>query len=98
MIRELPSTEGAYYIENNGHGVVRYDEGVIDLLYVENKYIKLARLLEKHTLPIVLDFIFSLKKDIQDYILEEIKLSGMNKKDIIKKIFFNYLDIGDEIL
>lgn len=97
MIRKLPSTEGAYYIENNGHGVVRYDEGVIELLHVENKHITLARLLEKHTLPIVLDFIFSLD-DFEDYIFEEIKLSGMNKKDIIKKIFFNYLDIGDEIL
>ena len=96
MIRKL-STEGAYYIENNGHGVVRYNEGVIDLLYVENKHIKLARLLEKHTLPIVLDFIFSLD-DFKDYTFEEIKLSSMNKKDIIKKIFFNYLNIGDEIL
>ena len=97
MIRELPSTKGAYYIEKNGHGVVRYDEGVIELLHVENKHIKLARLLEKHTLPIVLDFIFSLN-DFEDYTFEEIKLSGMNKKDIIKKIFFNYLDRGDEIL
>ena len=96
MIRKL-STEGAYYIENNGHGVVRYNEGVIDLLYVENKHIKLARLLEKHTLPIVLDFLFSLD-DFEDYIFEDIKLSSMNKKDIIKKIFFNYLNIGDEIL
>ena len=26
MIRKL-SIEGAYYIENNGHGVVRYNEG-----------------------------------------------------------------------
>lgn len=94
MIRKL-SIEGAYYIENNGHGVVRYNEGVIDLLYVENKHIKLARLLEKHTLPIVLDFIFSLKENMKDYIFEDIKLSGMNKKDIIKKIFFNYLNIGD---
>ena len=98
MIRELPSTEGAYYIENNGHGVVRYDEGVIELLHVENKHITLARLLEKHTLPIVLDFIFSLKKDIQDYTFEEIKLSGMDKRDIISNIFYNYLDIGDETL
>ena len=97
MIRELPSTEGAYYIENNGHGVVRYNEGVIDLLYIENKHIKLARLLEKHTLPIVLDFLFNLD-DFEDYTFEDIKLSGMNKKDIIKKIFFNYLNIGDEIL
>ena len=96
MIRKLSSTEGAYYIENNGHGVVRYNEGVIDLLYIENKHITLARFLEKHTLPIVLDFIFSLE-DFKDYTFEEIKLSGMNKKDIIKKIFFNYLDIGDEI-
>lgn len=93
MIRKL-STEGAYYIENNGHGVVRYNEGVIELLCVENKHISLARLIEKHTLPIVLDFIFSLK-DFEDYTFEELKLSGMNKKDIIKKIFFNYLDIGD---
>ena len=96
MIKEL-STEGAYYIENNGHGVVQYDEGVIDLLYIENKHIKLARLLEKHTLPIVLNFIFSLD-DFKDYTFEEIKLSGMNKKDIISNIFYNYLDIGDEIL
>ena len=96
MIKKL-SIEGAYYIENNGHGVVRYNEGVIDLLYVENKHIKLVRLLEKHTLPIVLDFIFSLE-DFKDYTFEEIKLSGMSKKDIIKKIFFNYLNIGDEIL
>lgn len=95
MIKKL-STEGAYYIENNGHGVVRYNEGVIELLHVENKCITLARLLEKHTLPIVLDFIFSLK-DFEDYIFEDIKLSGINKKDIIKKIFYNYLDIGDEI-
>ena len=93
MIKEL-STEGTYYIENNGHGVVRYDEGVIELRYVENKHIKLARLLEKHTLPIVLDFIFNLD-DFKDYTFEDIKLSGMNKKDIIKKIFFNYLNIGD---
>lgn len=97
MIRKLSSTEGTYYIENNSHGVVRYNEGVIDLLYVENKHIRLARLLEKHTFTIVLDFIFSLN-DFEDYIFEDIKLSGMNKKDIIKKIFFNYLDIGDEIL
>lgn len=97
MIRKLSSTEGAYYIENNSHGVVRYNEGVIELLHIENKHITLVRLLEKHTLPIVLDFLFSLKEDIQDYIFEDIKLSGMNKKDIIKKIFFNYLDIGDEI-
>ena len=97
MIRKL-STEGAYYIENNGHGVVRYNEGVIDLLYVENRHITLARLLEKHTLPIVLDFIFNLVDDFKDYTFEEIKLSGMSKKDIIKKIFFNYLNIGDEIL
>ena len=96
MIRKLSSMEGAYYIENNDHGVVRYNEGVIDLLYIENKHITLTRLLEKHTLPIVLDFIFSLK-DFEDYTFEDIKLSGMNKKDIIKKIFFNYLDIGDEI-
>lgn len=96
MIKEL-STKGAYYIENNGHGVVRYNEGVIELLHVENKHIKLARLLEKHTLPIVLDFIFNLD-DFKDYTFEEIKLSGMNKKGIIKKIFFNYLNIGDEIL
>ena len=95
MIQKLSSIEGAYYIEKNGHGVVRYDEGVIDLLYVENKHIKLARLLEKHTLPIVLDFIFNFVEDFEDYTFEEIKLSGMNKKDIIKKIFFNYLDIGD---
>lgn len=94
MIQKL--SEGAYYIENNGHGVVRYNEGVIELLHVENKHITLTRLLEKHTLPIVLDFIFSLK-DLEDYTFEETKLSGMNKKDIIKKIFFNYLDIGDEI-
>lgn len=94
MIRKL-SIEGAYYIENNGHGVVRYNEGVIDLLYIENKHIKLARFLEMHTLPIVLDFIFSLKENMKDYIFEDIKLSGMNKKDIIKKIFFNYLNIGD---
>ena len=98
MIRELPSTEGAYYIEKNGHGVVRYNEGVIELLYVENKHIKLARLLEKHTLPIVLDFIFNLVDDFKDYTFEEIKLSGMNKKDIIFCIFYNYLDIGDETL
>ena len=95
MIRELPSTKGAYYIENNGHGVVRYNEGVIDLLYIENKHITLARLLEKHTLPIVLDFIFSLKKDIQDYILEETKLKGMSKKEIIDYIFFNYFNIEE---
>ena len=97
MIRKLPSAEGTYYIENNGHGVVRYNEGVIDLLYIENKHIKLARLLEKHTLPIVLDFLFNLD-DFKDYTFEEIKLSSMNKKDIIKKIFFNYLNIGDETL
>lgn len=97
MIRELPSIEGVYYIENNGQGVVRYNEGVIELLHVENKHIKLTRLLEKHTLPIVLDFIFSLD-DFEDYIFEEIKLSGMNKKDIISNIFYNYLDIGDETL
>lgn len=96
MIKEL-STKGTYYIENNGHGVVRYDEGVIELLHVENKHITLARLLEKHTLPIVLDFIFSLD-DFEDYTFEEIKLSGMSKKDIISNIFYNYLDIGDEIL
>lgn len=96
MIRKLSSIEGAYYIENNGRGVVRYNEGVIDLLYVKNKHIRLARLLEKHTFTIVLDFIFSLN-DFKDYIFEDIKLSGMNKKDIIKKIFFNYLNIGDEI-
>ena len=93
MIRKL-STDGAYYIEDNGKGVVRYDEGVIDLLYVRNKHITLAKPLEKSTLSIVLDFIFSLD-DIQDYIFEETKFSGMNKKDIIKKIFLNYLDIGD---
>lgn len=97
MIRKL-SIEGAYYIENNGHGVVRYNEGVIELLHVENKHITLARLLEKHTLPIVLDFLFNLVEDFEDYTFEEIKLSGMSKKDIIKKIFFNYLNIGDEIL
>ena len=94
MIQKL-SIEGAYYIEKNGHGVVRYDEGVIELLHVENKHITLARLLEKHTLPIVLDFIFNFVEDFEDYTFEDIKLSGMNKKDIIKKIFFNYLDIGD---
>lgn len=88
MIRKL-STDGAYYIEDNGKGVVRYDEGVIDLLYVENKYITLAKPLDKPTLSIVLDFIFSLD-DIQDYTFEKTKLSGMNKKDIIDYIFFNY--------
>ena len=97
MIRKL-SMEGAYYIENNGHGVVRYDEGVIDLLHVENKHIKLARLLEKHTLPIVLDFLFNFVEDFEDYTFEDIKLSSIDKRDIIKKIFFNYLNIGDEIL
>lgn len=91
MIRKL-STDGAYYIENNGKGVVRYDEGVIDLLYVENKYITLAKPLEKSTFSIVLDFIFSLD-DFKDYIFEETKLSGMNKKDIINYIFFNYFNI-----
>lgn len=95
MIRKLSSTEGAYYIENNGHGVVRYNEGVIELLHVENRHISLVRLLEKHTLPIVLDFIFNIVDDFKDYTFEETKLSGMNKKDIIKKIFFNYLNIGD---
>ena len=90
MIRKLPSTEGAYYVEKNGHGVVRYDEGVIDLLYVENKHIKLARLLEKHTLAIVLDFIFSLN-NIQDYTFEETKLSNMSRKDVIFFIFYNYI-------
>lgn len=94
MIRKL-LIEGAYYIEKNGHGVVRYDEGVIELLHVENKYIMLARLLEKHTLPIVLDFIFSLDEDMQDYYFEETKLKGMSKKEIISFIFFNYLNIGD---
>ena len=98
MIRKLSSTEGAYYIENNGHGVVRYNEGVIDLLYVKNKHITLARLLEKHTFPIVLDFLFNLVDDFEDYTFEEIKLSGMDKRDIISNIFYNYLDIGDETL
>lgn len=90
MIRKLPSTEGAYYVEKNGHGFVRYDEGVIDLLYVENKHIKLAKLLEKHTLAIVLDFIFSLK-DFEDYTFEETKLSCMSRKDVIFFIFYNYI-------
>lgn len=91
MIRKL-STDGAYYIEDNGKGVVRYDEGVIDLLYIENKHITLAKPLDKLTLSIVLDFIFSLD-DIQDYTFEKIKLSDMNKKDIIDYIFFNYFNI-----
>ena len=94
MIRELPSTEGAYYIENNGHGVVRYNEGVIELLHVENKHINLARLLQKHTLPIVLDFLFNLE-DFEDYTFEDIKLKGMSKKEIIDYIFFNYFNIEE---
>jgi hypothetical protein len=92
MIQKLPG--GAYYIEDNKRGTVRYDEGVIDLLYVENKHIKLARLLEPHTFPIVLDFIFSLD-DFEDYTFEEKELSGMNKKDIIYNIFYNYIDIEE---
>lgn len=94
MIRKL-STDGAYYIEDNGKGVVRYDEGVIDLLYIENKHITLAKPLEKLTLSIVLDFIFSLE-DMQDYTFEKIKLSGMNKKDITDYIFFNYFNILEQ--
>lgn len=94
MIRKL-STEGAYYIEDNGKGVVRYDEGVIDLLYIENKHITCAKPLEKPTLSIVLDFIFSLE-DMQDYTFEKIKLSGMNKKDITDYIFFNYFNVLEQ--
>ena len=91
MIRKL-STDGAYYIEDNGKGVVRYDEGVIDLLYVENKYITLAKPLDKPTLSIVLDFIFSLD-DFKDYIFEKTKLSGMNKKEITNYILVAFCRI-----
>ena len=89
MIRKL--SEGAYYIEDNKRGTVRYDDGVIDLLYVENKHIKLARLLELHTLAIVFDFIFSLED--YDYIFVFSKLKGMSKKEIIDYIFFNHFSI-----